>query len=420
MTRPIRTAAFTVLTVVLGMGAYLRVENQQLDLLTGLLLLAAVVTAAIAITEIGLRMFAAPAHLTVGIRLVVVTCGLMLGMVEIGLRLSGIYESYLEKATGKGFRATYQPKYQGTLPTWFHVYGRHVKFTHQRSEFAFSRTTNSLGLCEREIPAEKGSGEYRVIALGDSYTEGVGAPYEASWPKVLEGELTHRNFASTTVVVNAGVSGSDPWYTYILLREKLLDLRPDLILVAINASDIMDVMIRGGEERFRPDHRTSFTRKPSWEWLYGISYLTRHIVHDLLQYNFIFIRESDLVIEQRKAVDQIFLAIDAFRTLGSEHGFDVVIVIHPDRQEAMLHRYNQQVILLLDTLKHRSDLNLIDVLERWKTSAAFEHQSAESLYWPIDGHNNVEGYALIAKAVADGLGSMHLGTTHGFRRRTKR
>jgi hypothetical protein len=107
------------------------------------------------------------------------------------------------------------------------------------------------------------------------------------------------------------------------------------------------------------------------------------------------------------------------RALGSEHGFDVVIVIHPDRQEAMLHRYNQQVILLLDTLKHRSDLNLIDVLERWKTSAAFVHQSAESLYWPIDGHNNVEGYALIAKAVADGLGSMHLGTTHGFRRRTK-
>jgi hypothetical protein len=46
----------------------------------------------------------------------------------------------------------------------------------------------------------------------------------------------------------AGVAGSDPFYEYRLLVDKLLACQPDLVMTVVNVSDVIDVIVRGGKD----------------------------------------------------------------------------------------------------------------------------------------------------------------------------
>jgi lysophospholipase L1-like esterase len=329
---------------------------------------------------------------------------------ELFLRFGrGTYTTYLERNEG----GKYRPLYDGGRPTWILNYTRNIEFTHRRPEFAYPRRTNSLGLCEREFPDEKPAGEFRVIALGDSYTEGVGTPYEETWLKVVERRLQEQLPERRVQAFNAGISGisgSDPLYEYVLLRDQLVRYRPDLVLVAINTSDISDVMIRGGSERFLPDGTTRFTRRPpAWEPLYGISYLFRHVIHDLLGYDYLFVRAQELEAEHDKAIEHIVGTVAGISALGRERGFALVVVLHPDNWEARTRAHTSQMVKLGARLRTDPRLPVIDVLGAWVASGLFERASADSLYWPIDGHNNSKGYAAFGEAVADALAALEFG-----------
>jgi hypothetical protein len=76
------------------------------------------------------------------------------------------------------------------------------------------------------MDVEKAPGEYRLIALGDSFTEGVGTSYDMTWLKVVEARLATAMPDRTFVAYNAGVSGSDPWFAYMLLRESCSRIAP--------------------------------------------------------------------------------------------------------------------------------------------------------------------------------------------------
>ncbi|MCO5247753.1 MAG: hypothetical protein M9887_02220 [Chitinophagales bacterium] len=48
------------------------------------------------------------------------------------------------------------------------------------------RKQNSLGLSDKEWIKEKPTGTYRIICLGDSFTEGDGVDYEHSYVQALQ------------------------------------------------------------------------------------------------------------------------------------------------------------------------------------------------------------------------------------------
>lgn len=90
--------------------------------------------------------------------------------------------------------------------------------------------TNNLGLREDgpsgEVPEP---GVLRVLALGDSHTDGL-LNNDESWPNVLEklGEAEHGPWE----VLNAGVTGYQPWHYYTWWQQYGRVLRPDLVLLA--------------------------------------------------------------------------------------------------------------------------------------------------------------------------------------------
>ena len=197
----------------------------------------------------------------------------------------------------------------------------------QQAEFEYPHVYNSLGLMDRE-PVRKATGEYRILALGDSFTDGA-----STWPAFLQRMLSASRPDSRLTVINGGNGGSDPFFAHMLLREKLLALEPNLVIVAVNQSDIDDVLFLGGFERFLPGRRAQFRDGPAWEWIYGPSFIARHVVHDLLDYDRGFIKRSTLDTVRAESVQRLDEAVDAFRELSRRHGFDLLVVVHPTQEE---------------------------------------------------------------------------------------
>lgn len=388
--------ALAAATLALVVETRMRVVAERLDVWTFWCLLGALTlgaaTLAVAVPVVHRRRMDA---LTA-----ILATGFMVGAGELTLRTwPGNVATYLERSEGR----TYELQYHHTSPARYHVLAPGTSYTIPRAEFAFPRVTNSLGLSEREVPQEKAANELRLLALGDSYTEGVGTPYEGTWLKAVERHAAAALPARQVTSFNGGVSGSDPWYGLVLLEDKLLPYRADVVFVAINASDVNDVIIRGGRERFGADGITRPRPTPWWEWIYGVSFMARHVVHDVLGYNSLFIKESRWQDARREAGAQLLQAVRAYQTLAARGGFRLVVVIHPDKREASRARYERGFAAFVAEVKALPGIEVVDVLDRWSTSGVLTANSAASLYWPIDGHNTPEGYAAFGRAVADAV-----------------
>jgi hypothetical protein len=96
----------------------------------------------------------------------------------------------------------------------------------------WSSSTNSRGLRSRvEIPYRKEKGEYRILALGDSWTFGVGVDDERTFSSILERELRGRRRTRKITVINAGVPGYCSAQGLLYFQRELLRYSPDLVIV---------------------------------------------------------------------------------------------------------------------------------------------------------------------------------------------
>ena len=189
------------------------------------------------------------------------------GLCEVGIRFSGIYATLSEKS-GNGFMSLFDVTHTGTLHKHQPLHDIHISNT----EFSYVHRIDSLGFRNGGDTADR---PYEVLALGDSFTEGLGAPQDSTWPARL-GALWDRR------VYNAGIMGSDPVYGLRLLEQEQLPFMPEQVIVAVNFSDVTDVVIRGGTERFRPDGTVRYRAEPAFMPLYRYSHFFRAVLHLLL------------------------------------------------------------------------------------------------------------------------------------------
>jgi lysophospholipase L1-like esterase len=97
---------------------------------------------------------------------------------------------------------------------------------------------NSRGFRSPEFSQTKKQGTCRIIAIGDSCTYGLGAKNTSNtYCGQLEDKLREHDIAAE--VINAGVPGYSSYQGLVLLREELLALQPDLILVRFGLNDYL-------------------------------------------------------------------------------------------------------------------------------------------------------------------------------------
>jgi len=171
----------------------------------------------------------------------VVLLGLLLCGAEVGLR---VYELTHGQpiCTGDSSACPVDPS-QLTVPSWLtnvelkpHATAE-VKCRDQKCSIEVR--TNSLGLRGPEILVPKPSQTFRILVLGD---ETIFAP-EISETDHFVQHLASQLQQTTRLsieVINAGVPGACPLTEFLLFKQKLLALQPDLVLLHFDWSDVAE------------------------------------------------------------------------------------------------------------------------------------------------------------------------------------
>ena len=268
------------------------------------------------------------------------------------------------------------------------VHLKYDSYIDNRNEFAYEIRTNNEGLRDIDHTIDKPDDEYRIICIGNSFTEGIGTPQDSTWTKLLENKLNIFSKKKITVF-NAGIAGSDPFFGYRLLEKKMLKYKPDLVLVAIASSDYNFYHFRGGFERFIPDGY-QFRQGPYWEKFYAVSYICRYITDDLLQYKYFFTKE-EYKEDSIKAMNDIYNCIHRFYELSLKTKFAFSVVFYDDNSD--------QLDPVMDSLKKEKIIPVFDLFEYNRNIEKLTYQRRKAIYWPIDRHCNSRGYDVLAKGV---------------------
>lgn len=184
-----------------------------------------------------------PARRRWSIPAVALGLGLLLGLfvAEIALRLFGL-----------DYRSPYVFDEQigaGLLPGF-----RYTQIQEGRAAIRI----NSAGFRDREHTRQKPSGVFRIAVLGDSFAEALQVDESRTFWSVLERELQRcPAFTGQTVeVLNFGVSGLGTAQELELLRSRVWDYDPDLVLLAfLPGNDV-----RNNSPALEPDRRRPFYR----------------------------------------------------------------------------------------------------------------------------------------------------------------
>ena len=322
--------------------------------------------------------------------LISITAGLCIG--EQGLRLWGVCDTLSESAGWK-YSYYFTPSEQG----WFHLGGYNPSKPGEisrmkRPEFTQESQFNSLGLNGTEWHQTSDS-SCRILTLGDSFTQGYGTGLDSTYPKLLQSLL------SKTEVLNAGVAGSDPIFCEILLKEKLLSYHPNIVTVTFNLSDICDIMTRGGNERFLPDGTLRFKDAPWWEDWYANFRIVRVIVHHVFKMDYLFMTKQEHDIGVKKVMEILDKFTDRFSILCKKNNIRAIFIFHPLCKEVCSGYMELEPVMQYAKGK---GYETVDILRSFQQQGMTK-QNAQRYYWPIDHHNNSDGYRLFAKGLAEYL-----------------
>ena len=181
-----------------------------------------------------------PAQTVLHIVLVIASVLFALGAVEVVLRLS----------TPREIMRYFFVTSDATL---HHRFIPGATGRYQSTEFNTSYRISSAGLRDREFAVPKPAGTFRILMLGDSFTEGDGVEAQDTFSKRLESMLAGRFGEGRVEVVNAGVGSYSPLLEFLYLTKSGLALAPDMVILNYDLSDAFDDITYSKLTRFSPD-----------------------------------------------------------------------------------------------------------------------------------------------------------------------
>jgi hypothetical protein len=141
-------------------------------------------------------------------------------LLEVGMRLAGVRYEYSFYESDPVIYTTYRPNADG----WEVKEGEnHVRI-------------NSLGMRDRERRVLPAPGAIRIALLGDSLVAATQVPLEKTMAQVLEGTLNTRLGSSghSFEVLNFAQGGSTLAQQYLMLRNRVWDFQPQIVIVFVS------------------------------------------------------------------------------------------------------------------------------------------------------------------------------------------
>jgi lysophospholipase L1-like esterase len=328
---------------------------------------------------------------------------LLLSSVEIFLRITDFRSILNYSERNEGHFTTMAIQYERALDS------RHAgdllylnikdsgDYTMSRPEFSFTYRLDRFGL-NHPGTCQQG-GAYKILALGDSFTWGMGASADSSWPAALQKGLKAKGVNNVSIC-NGGVPGADPaynFYSYRKIYQKTFE--PDLLIVAFNVSDISDYIIRGGNKRYQPGFETAVP-SPIWLPWYASSLIFRLYMQNIFQIDPVL-----LISEQKKQevintvfteIFETFLDISRYQLLRNK----TVVFAHTPTYHDVL----EGTAFMADLVSEGKSigLNIID-LTPYFLQQKVNSTNYRDYFWEHDTHNTGKGYEIIGAVLAEYL-----------------
>lgn len=99
--------------------------------------------------------------------------------------------------------------------------------------------TNSMGFRGSEVAVPKPADSFRVVVLGDETVFAPETPDEDHFTHRMT-EILQERTRLPVEVINAGLPGGCPLTEYLMFKQKLLALQPDLVVMHFDWSDVAD------------------------------------------------------------------------------------------------------------------------------------------------------------------------------------
>ena len=316
-------------------------------------------------------------------------------ILEIGLRISNKMVTYGEQRLG-----AYSFVHHGSFSDSFHLHYPGSTFNlGSGEEFLYPRTANEFGLTDINWENENPENKPRVLCLGDSFTEGDGAPADSTWP-VLLNNMFHSDSLDVQVL-NAGVCGSDPYFELMLFDEKFRYLQPDILIFTISMQDFVeDIAVRGGNERFLPE---TGKKTKLIEVFYAYCHVARWVLHKR-GYNWLLLKYTDDLIQDlaTKNVPEVMANFAASQKKNPNTEY--FVFLYPHKGALILGTIKEiQSALVKESLKY-PNINFIDLYDCYQTQIASTNLPVDAFWWEKDGHHNSLGYSLKASCINEHLG----------------
>lgn len=320
----------------------------------------------------------------------------MLG--EIILRhVFPVFSTYSELSGGSGYVSPFTPLSQSRNLEYL----AGAVIADDRKEFGYTYQANEFGFFEKCNSKNKAPEKLRILCVGDSFTHGIGAPQDSCWPRSLEAHL-NQFYGSGAEVINAGLQGADPVYSLDFVEKSLFDVyQPDVVLLAINTTDMYELILRGGTERFVNDSVVRYRPAPWWEPIFASSNVVRGFIY-LIGYNGYLLKESEMKDAKTEAIETIRERLLEFVKQLNTRGeiVHVGVILHP----------------LVGEIVETPETNFYDAFEppnaEWFTIDMFQAfvsdgritpHNTDFYFWPIDQHHTPKGYWLFGELAAERL-----------------
>jgi lysophospholipase L1-like esterase len=131
---------------------------------------------------------------------------------------------------------------------------------------------NAEGFRSQPFTTDKPAGAMRIACIGDSWTFGMNVNQDATYPSRLEALLKQQRPGADLDIMNFGVLGYSSFQGLALMKRRVLDLHPDVLLIGFGMNDSevagyrdKDVIQPGGVH-----WRDRFKAIAEWSEFYGL------------------------------------------------------------------------------------------------------------------------------------------------------
>ncbi len=252
---------------------------------------------------------------------------------------------------------------------------------------------NSLGLRGRkEYPFAHSN--YRILAIGDSFTYGLRLKDSGSWPRQLEKILQKQN--PQVEVLNGGRPGTNTTQQLKLFNKAFHQYQPNLVLMGFLLNDCTALCSNCGPVLLKQKIQRAINR-PSL--LGKISYLYRMIHVSLLKKK--LTRETiDMYKspyrDELESYGQCTTAFREWKKKADEQGFRFAVVIYP-----MLFGLDKEYPFAEEHKKIKDYLASIGVEAFDITDAFLGQKDTELWVHPANSHPNRRANAIAARRIAE-------------------